>query len=67
MRRPLTPRQTQVLLLFALDWTHVRIGRHLDISPETVRTHAADAMRRLGVHSKAAAVWVAHNEGVFRR
>ncbi len=42
----LTPRQTEVLALLAQGQSNKEIARTLDISPETVKTHISELLRR---------------------
>jgi DNA-binding CsgD family transcriptional regulator len=52
----LTPRQTEVLRLVAAGYSNQRIAESLGISPRTVKAHLESVRRRLGVHSRFAAV-----------
>ena len=52
----LTARQRQCLDLAARHWTSKDIGRQLQIAPKTVDRHIEEAVRRLGVTDRAAAV-----------
>jgi DNA-binding NarL/FixJ family response regulator len=52
----LTPRETDVLRLLADGLTHEQVGRRLQISAETARTHLRKACRRLGVPTRTSAV-----------
>lgn len=48
----LTPRETEILLLFAKGRTNTRIQEELYISKGTVTTHLQHIYRKTGVHSK---------------
>lgn len=48
----LTPREQQVAWLVARGWTNRRIALALVVSPETVKTHVAHVLEKLGVRSK---------------
>lgn len=52
----LTPREREILRLIAEGHTNAAIAEQLVISPHTVRTHMQNLLRKLGVHSKLAAV-----------
>ena len=52
----LTPRETDVLRLLAEGLTHEQVGRRLQISAETARTHLRKACERLGVATRTGAV-----------
>ena len=52
----LTSRQRECLELAAQHWTSKDIGRSLQISPKTVDRHLEEAIRRLGVADRLAAV-----------
>lgn len=52
----LTPRQRQVLAGLARGKLRKQIARELGISEATVKTHIANACRRLGVATRAEAV-----------
>ena len=52
----LTPRQREVLTLLADGASTEEIAKALALSEETVRNHIRQLLRRLGVHSRLAAV-----------
>jgi DNA-binding CsgD family transcriptional regulator len=52
----LTPRQRECLELAADHWTSKEIGRRLNIAPKTVDRHIEEAVKKLGVADRAAAV-----------
>lgn len=56
MRRPLTAREHEVVLLVAEGLTNADIARRLWISPGTVRRHLENVFSKLDVHTRTAAV-----------
>lgn len=58
-----TPAQMDVLELIAQGYTDDEISEKLGISPLTARTHSARLLRRMDVRTRAAAVYVACQEG----
>ena len=52
----LTKREKQVFELLVLNKTTLEIAKTLDISEKTVRNHISNAMQKLGVKGRAAAV-----------
>ncbi|MFD4343468.1 response regulator transcription factor [Streptomyces coelicoflavus] len=62
---PLTRRQLQVLLGTANGQECPEIGRHLNLSPKTVRKYRVIAMQHLGVRTAAQAVAVCLMRGWF--
>jgi DNA-binding NarL/FixJ family response regulator len=61
---PLTPRQHEVLHLLAQGVGTTTIAERLYLSPETVRNHVREILRRLGTNSRLAAVAAARREGL---
>jgi DNA-binding CsgD family transcriptional regulator len=59
----LTRRQSEVLHLLARGASTERIAAELFISPQTVRKHLEHIYRRLGVHTREAAVRMAREAG----
>jgi DNA-binding CsgD family transcriptional regulator len=59
----LTPRQRQVLVLVALEYTTKDIASLIDREPKTVEGHLASIYQRLHVHSRVGAVLKAMNLG----
>ena len=47
----LTPRETEILALLARGYSRETVSKALTLSKETVRTHAANIFKKLGVHS----------------
>ena len=64
-REPLTPRQHEVLRLLADGRSTEEIAASLGLSDETVRNHIRQLLRRLGVHSRLAAVAYARRHGLL--
>ena len=62
---PLTPRQVQVLKLFAEGLTASQVAERLNIEPRTAHHHRAAIKRLLGLHSNAALVRYAISEGLI--
>jgi DNA-binding NarL/FixJ family response regulator len=60
----LTSREREVLTLLARGLTQAEIARELFISPKTVGGHIQRVLEKLGVHSRAQAVAVAHEQGL---
>jgi NarL family two-component system response regulator LiaR len=56
VRSPLTPREWEVLDLLCAGLGLDEVTDTLVLSPETVRSHLQRAMRKLGVHSRGAAM-----------
>jgi DNA-binding NarL/FixJ family response regulator len=59
----LSPREKQVLELLAAGLTGEQVADRLFLSPETVRTHVRNAMRKLGAPTRARAVVLALTTG----
>lgn len=59
----LTPRQLAVLELVRDGYTNGQIGRLLQVSEGTVRTHLNNIYERLGVQSRTAAVTAVYGDG----
>lgn len=62
----LTGREREVISLIALGLRGGEIAERLYLSPETVKTHAQNAMEKLGAHTRARAVAVALVTGQIR-
>ncbi len=61
----LTDRERQVLRLLADGCSYEEVGQQLFISPETVRTHVAKTLRKLGVRTRTQAVAAALRAGLI--
>jgi DNA-binding NarL/FixJ family response regulator len=62
----LTGREGEVLRLLASGLGQPEIAKELVISSKTVATHIQHILAKLGVHSRAQAVAVAHRDGLLR-
>ena len=62
---PLTPRETECLKWVSLGKTNWEIGKILNISQTTVRTHIDNVKEKLGVITSTQAVAIAISEGVI--
>jgi DNA-binding NarL/FixJ family response regulator len=60
----LTPREQEVLQLLAQGLNQTQIAAKLVISPKTVGGHIQRILAKLGVHSRAHAVAVAHQQSL---
>jgi two-component system nitrate/nitrite response regulator NarL len=60
----LTGREQEILALLADGRSQKQIAAELVISPKTVATHIQRILVKLGAHSRAEAVAVAHREGL---
>jgi DNA-binding NarL/FixJ family response regulator len=63
--KALTPREADVLRLLAEGLTHEQVGKRLQISPETARTHLRKACDRLGAATRTGAVASAIRLGII--
>ena len=61
----ITPRQREVLALLAEGASTTQIATTLNLAEETVRNHIRQLLRRLGVHTRLAAVAHARREGLL--
>ena len=61
----LTDRERQVLRLLADGCSYEQVGKQLFISPETVRTHVAKTLRKLGARTRTQAVAAALRAGLI--
>jgi DNA-binding NarL/FixJ family response regulator len=57
--RVLTDREREILSLLATGLTGEQVAAELFLSPETIRTHIRNAMRKLGAHTRVHAVALA--------
>ena len=62
----LTPRQLEVLQCLSIGMSRSEIAEKLLLSPNTVRTHVQEVLRKAGVHSTLAAIAKAREAG-YRR
>lgn len=63
----LTPREREILGLFADGLGTQAISDRLQISAKTVSTHTQRLLPKLGVHSRTEAVALAYREGLFEK
>lgn len=49
----LSPREQQVAALVCQNYTNVQIASYLVLSPETVRSHVRNVLRKFGVRNRA--------------
>jgi len=61
----LSSREREVLTLIAAGATFAQIAKELTISPATVRTHAQNALRKLGARNRAHAIAIAMHLGLI--
>lgn len=61
-----TPREVEVMVLFASGLSLAQIGEAIHLSRHTVKNHGANAMRKAGVHTMVEAIHVAIREGAIR-
>ena len=64
-RQPLTPRELEIVRLVALGSTAREIAEELQITHDTVRTHARNAMLKTGARSRAQLVAKAMGDGLI--
>lgn len=62
----LTPRERGILALLCEGSSNAQIGWTLGISEKTVRNHVSHLYRKLGVHSRAAAIVLAYEHGLHQ-
>lgn len=61
---PLSPREREVLRLLALGLAAKQVAAQLDLSVKTVDNHRQNAMRKLGLRSRAEVVLYAVRTGL---
>jgi LuxR family maltose regulon positive regulatory protein len=61
----LTEREMELLVLLQTDLSRTELARTLGVSPNTVKSHFAAIYRKLGVHSRIAAVSRAREAGLL--
>ena len=62
---PLTKREKELLRLIALGATSEEAAERMGVSPETARTHARNALEKLGARTRAQAIAVAMKRGLI--
>ena len=60
----LTPRQLEILQLFARGLSYKEVGIQLNVSTPTIKNHASAIYERLGVKNKAEAIFEAREIGI---
>ena len=60
----LTRRETEVLVLMAKGLSNAAVAERLVLGTETVRTHVAALLRKLGAHDRTQAVVLAYEAGL---
>jgi DNA-binding CsgD family transcriptional regulator len=65
VRRPLTPRELEVLGLTAKGYTSKEIAKRLGISPRTADVHRTHVIRKLGSRNRVEAVRYALSVGIL--
>jgi DNA-binding NarL/FixJ family response regulator len=58
-RPSVTKREQEILLLMGKGLSSTQIGKELDISSSTVKTHSHNLLKKFGVNSRAQAVLTA--------
>lgn len=61
----LTTRQREILALIAAGNETTAISHQLEISPETVRSHVKEILRRLAANDRAHAVAIGYRTGIL--
>ena len=61
----LSPREIEVIEQLALGYRGTEIADLLGISPDTVRVHVRNAMRKLGARTRAQAIGIAMSQGII--
>lgn len=61
---PLSPREREVLSLYAKGQSNQVIADSLGISPNTVKTHRRNMMKKLGLHRLADLIRYAYKKGI---
>jgi DNA-binding CsgD family transcriptional regulator len=63
----LSPRERQVLRALAGGYRGTELAEHLHVSPETIRTHVRNSMRKLDARTRVEAVAIALEAGLVSR
>ncbi|TDU28964.1 regulatory LuxR family protein [Panacagrimonas perspica] len=62
----LTRREQQVIQMLSRGWSNKRIASELFVAQDTVKFHLKASYRKIGVHSRMEAVYVASQLGLVR-
>ncbi|MBL4760636.1 MAG: response regulator transcription factor [Mariprofundaceae bacterium] len=62
----LSPRELDVLQIMALGHSRSMIAESLNLSPHTVTTHIKHIYKKLGVHTRTEAFFIAQKKGLLR-
>lgn len=65
-RRPLTPRQMEVLRGICAGHSNKQIAYELAMSEATVKQHVNAVLKALGVHNRTEAAMAAHRQGLLK-
>jgi ATP/maltotriose-dependent transcriptional regulator MalT len=62
----ISDRELEVLTLLAAGRSNKEIARHLEVSPNTIKTHVARLFEKLGARRRTEAILRARELGVIR-
>jgi len=61
----LTRREVEVLQLLAAGFSTLAIAQRISVSPFTIRSHIRNALKKLGLHSRAQAISLVLKSGLL--